>query len=368
MRKLAALLVLMVAAGAARAQTTTPADALIQAQAAYEKSNYELARTLFSTIISSRLQVTDSQKVVAYTYLGAYWSLQNSAGARDSANSFFWAALDYDPFTDLDRNKFAPDEVAAFGRAKAAIFKIGIKPVEWKALAPTSSVGDSARYNFRIAATHSARAVIEIASLTPGKQDVKQSFPTISLDGVRDIPWDGLINTQRADTGLYVFRVTATDQLPGRTAQTITETQTFRIDHFHAPLEEELPPFKDVTFGGTDTLKSRIPTSRTIADGVKGLFIASAAIALPAIAFSNKSDMSSATSHAMIGASLGILGGGGAALYANRHRDDARAAAENARRRNLRNTFNAGVRARNAARLDKTILIIRPLTAAGIGG
>lgn len=78
--------------------------------------------------------------------------------------------------------------------------------------------------------------------------------------------------------------------------------------------------------------------------------------------------MSSWTPHLAVGVGLGIVAGSGAMWYATSHRDDARAAAENARRRNLRARFNAGVTARNRARLDKTILIIRPLTAAGITG
>ncbi|HET9426319.1 MAG TPA: hypothetical protein VFO55_13200, partial [Gemmatimonadaceae bacterium] len=102
MRKLAVACSFLIALGPMAGAQTVDAD-LLRGQDAYEKSNVELARNIFSGIIASRQQVRNDQKVIAYKYLGAYWALQSTQGARDSAYSFFIAALDYDPFTDLDR-------------------------------------------------------------------------------------------------------------------------------------------------------------------------------------------------------------------------------------------------------------------------
>jgi hypothetical protein len=365
MRKLLALCSILAAAAPTLGAQTVDQD-LVRGQDAYEKSNVELAKQIFSGIIASRQQVTAEQKVIAYKYLGAYWALQSTPGARDSAANFFIAALDYDPFTDLDREKFAADEQAAFNRAKTLLFRVGIKSIEPKAVDPTSSKADSSTYKFQLVTTHSASLTIEIINLAdPNK---REQFPNIgNSDGLRDIEWNGLINTQRADTGIYEFRVTAQSRL--QTNKQVVEFQRFRIDHFHAPLEDTLPSFRDVNLGGTDTLKSRYSAARPYTDGAKGLFIASLAAGLPFIALPKvtRDNMSGWQSHLSLGAALGLIAGSGAAWYATSHRDDARAAAENTRRRNLRAQFNAGVAARNRARLDKTILIIRPLTAAGIG-
>lgn len=364
MKRLAALALLALGTRSAVAQSV--ADQLATAKEAYAKSNVELAKNIFATIIASRQQVTPEQRVTAYKYLGAYWALQSSPGARDSANSFFLAALDFDPFTDLDRTIFATDELSAFNRARAGIFRVGVQPVEAKALDPTSTKPDSSRYTFRVVSTRGARMTVSVVSIAdPNKKEILATMG--NSDGVRDVVWNGLINNQLADTGLYRVQLDAVDNTKGGST---TEQQQFRIDHFVAQLEDTLPAFKDVNFGGTDTLRSRYSAGKPYTDGAKGAFVAALAAALPALAFTytQRKEMSSWSSHFGVGISLGAIAGTGAAWYATAHRDDAMAVKENERRRNARAAFNAGVRARNRARLDKTILIIRPLSSAGIAG
>jgi hypothetical protein len=360
--------VALLALGARPAAAQSVADPLATAKEAYAKSNVELAKNIFATIIASRQQVTPEQRVTAYKYLGAYWALQSSPGARDSANSFFLAALDFDPFTDLDRTIFAADEQAAFARARAGIFRVGVQPVEPRALDPTSARPDSSRYTFRVVSTRGARMTVSVVGITdPNKKEILATMG--NSDGVRDVIWNGLINNQRADTGLYQIQLEAVDNArPGSTP--VVEQQRFRIDHFVAQLEDTLPAFRDVNFGGTDTLRSRYSSAKPYTDGAKGAFVASLAAAIPYIVISStqRKSMSGASTHLGIGISLGAIAGTGAAWYATVHRDDSRAARENERRRNARAAFNAGVRARNRARLDKTILIIRPLSSAGIAG
>ena len=367
MKRFASLALLLAAALPAAAQQSV-AEQLQTAKEAYEKSNTELAKNLFATIIASRQQVTPEQRVTAYKYLGAYWALQSSPGARDSANSFFLAAIDFDPFTDLDRKIFAADEQNAFARARAAIFKVGIQPIEPKALDPTSSNPDSSRYTFRVVSTRQARMVATIVNLAdPNKSEVIGQMG--NSEGVRDIVWGGLVNNVRADTGLYELRLEADDNVRQGTPR-VTERQRFRIDHVHAKLEDSLPPFRDVNLGGTDTLRSRYSGAKPYGEGARGAFLATMAGALPfvALASAQRQNMSQWGTHLGVGIALGVVGGIGGYTYATKHRDDARAVAENARRRDERARFNAGVAARNRARLDKTILIIRPLTSAGSTG
>ena len=357
MNKAVVILALIVGASThARAQQAVEAD-LKRAKDMYAASNVEGARSIFAGILVSKSQVTTEQKVTAYEYLGGYWALQNKP---DSASSYFIAALDYDPFATLDPKDFAPDEQSAFARAKTRIFKIGIKPVGWQVLDPLSADPAKRVYVFKVVSTHSASLNIELINLRDSTQG-RETFPTISQnESARDIPWNGLINTLRADSGLYEFRVKGTDRLnPGNPP--ITETHKFKIEHVFAPLEDTLPSFVDVKTGGTDTLTSRHSGFVPVLDGTKGIFVAGFAASFPFIMLTQKAQMPGYTSHLGAGVALGLVSGLTAAWWGASHRDDAAAVAENARRRQARGDYNAGVRARNKDRIDKTILIIRPV-------
>jgi hypothetical protein len=354
MKRLAAIAFLLCAASPAAAQQT-PAELVRLGMDAYQKSETERAKQFFAQIIASRQQVTPEQRVTAYKYLGAFWTLQ---GVRDSALSFFLPAIELDPFTTLDPNVFAKDEVDAFNYARAQIFKVGISPIEPKALDPTQP--DSARYTFRVVVTRPARLIAEIRSLN--NTNITEPLATLNASGVNDIVWNGLINNARADAGLYEFRLRAEDT---RGAQPVTEIQRFLVQHVHAVLEDTLPELRSAR----DTLPSERSPFMPYLQGSRGLFVASLAAALPVIALSreNRDGMSQWTSHFGIGIAIGAVAGTGAAVYANKHKTDRRAEAENIRRRQERAAFNAGVVARNKARLEKTILVIRPLSA-GITG
>jgi hypothetical protein len=101
-------------------------------------------------------------------------------------------------------------------------------------------------------------------------------------------------------------------------------------------------------------------------DFTKGLTVAAAAIVLPTLALKN-GDLPQGSTHVGVGLGLGIGSGAIAAWVGAKNPKNSAAVAENARRKRQRDAFNAGVRARNAARLAKTILIVRPLTG-GTGG
>src|SRR4051812_6304888 len=111
---IALLLAFVAILSASRAQQAVEAD-LQKAKDMYAASNIEGARSILTSILTGKAQVSTEQKVTAYKYLGGYWALQNKP---DSASSYFIAALDYDPFATLDPKEFAPDEQAAFARAR----------------------------------------------------------------------------------------------------------------------------------------------------------------------------------------------------------------------------------------------------------
>jgi hypothetical protein len=357
MRKVVALLaLLLVSPRLGRAQV---ADSIKKAEIAYAASNFELARSLFSSILAGKMQVTTEDRVTAYKYLGGYWALQ---GRADSASGYFVPMLDLDPFATLDQRDFAQDEQNAFNRARLQIFKIGIQPVLAKTvLNPLSTDPKDKIYTFRIASTHLASIEVTLVNLRADQTQGTETFPTISRnDGARDIIWNGVINTQLADSGTYELRVVGTDQL--KSAPPYTATLRFKVDRVFAPLETPLLPFADVKTGGTDTLTSRLSGFVPVLDGTKGLFVAGVAAALPLLALSKpRSSVSGYKTHLYAGIALGLTSGIVAAWWGATHRDDAAAKDENARRVALRVKYNADADARNKDRIAKTILIIRPI-------
>jgi hypothetical protein len=355
----------------ADAQTKDIKDVIADAVKAYQVSNFEQAKLLFNTVLTTKQQVTAEQKVTAYTYLGAYWSLQSPTDKvvpKDSANTYFLAALDNDPFTNLDPNVFFGDEQAAFALAKTLIFRVGMEPMHPQNLNPNPAVRDTipTTYNFRVVTTHvgTVNPRIRLAA-DPNANAKAEDLPPVRNDGISNIAWNGLINGVRADTGVYEILMTAVDNQGKRDSV----KQRFRIEQVHAALEDTLPDFKDVAVAPSDTLKSRRSGSIPYTNGAKGLLVSLLAGSLPFITFpqTSRSTMSSWTSHMAIGAVLGIAAGAAGGFYANSHREDARAAAENTRRKQVRADFNAAVRAKNQERMSRTILVIRPLTVSGSG-
>lgn len=347
-RLAAALLLTLLLAGGrdARAQGTTR-DRIDSAKALYQDFNVELARPILLSIVSpGYLQpVSPAERVEAYKYLGASYALVDK---RDSAATFFVAALDFDPFTDLDPQVFSATEIAAFNDAKRRIFKVGIRPIESRIVDPRQ---DSTAYNFRVVTTHPGDLRIELINRD---STIRETLYQGRSEGERRIAWRGVLTStgEIAPADVYQIRVIGTSAL--QSGQEVRELQFFRVEHHFDALEDTLD-----AFGAADTLRTQIASRAPWLDLAKGVAIgALAGYALPSFLLDDQ--VKSRQTHALAAASV-ILGSGAFSfVYRRQNRSIVENVNENQRRKDERATFNARVTARNQARLDKRLLIITP--------
>lgn len=338
MRRLALTVVMLAVPVAARAQTE---ENLRRAIDMYTQFNIEGARPILLNIISPSylLSVSTEQKVRAFKYLGASYAVLDKP---DSAVTFFMAALDHDPFTDLDPREFSASELGAFNLAKQRIFKVAIKPVAAHRL--------DTNYVFRLVSTHRANLTVEL--LQQSDSNKREVLYQGESDGPREIRWTGLLRTgMRADSVIYELRTIGVSRVGSGTG---TDRQLFRIEHVFEPLEDTLP-----SIPASELFPEQYRQSAPLVDMIKGGALVVAAIALPLVALDNDiSWKAHAASAALIGAASAGIG----FSYRRNHRDIPANVRENNRRREQRALFNKGVRERNQARKAATILLICPVT------
>src|SRR3989454_11513648 len=205
MRRLVLGLTLVVAASpSARAQTET-GDQLRQAEDLYERLEIERAVPLLRQVVATSWPhaVTQAQRVEAYTYLGASLAL---LGMGDSAAMYFRSAIERDPFTDLDAQRFTPAQVALFRQARGLTFAVAARPVAAARVDPRTQ-----RATFTVTTTHAASLRVELR-LADG-QTVAVLYQGAN-DGVRDVPWNGLLaDGHLAPPGRYALAVLARSTL-----------------------------------------------------------------------------------------------------------------------------------------------------------
>jgi hypothetical protein len=349
--RLAALLALTPAA--AGAQSTQ--QYLDRAVAMYEALQVESARPILLNIISPNyLQtVNPEQRVTALKYLGASYALLDN---QDSATVFFVAALDFDPFTDLDPSKFSAAELVPFNQAKRRIFKAGIRPIAPKVIDPRT---EATAYQFQLVTTHRANLLVELVHL--GDTARKEVLFQGESDGVREIRWSGVMsNGQLADSTVYMLRATAASRLAGSSsnAPVTVERQFLKVEHSFAPLEDTLPSLVP----GEDLLVEKYSSRAPWLDLVKGAWVATAAVAVPLVAFNGDIRWGP---HSATAAALALGSAGASFYYRFQKREILANVQENTRRRQQRLLFNAGVKARNDTRLEARKLVVTP--AAGVG-
>jgi len=341
MKRAVASFLLLAAAATARAQSTE--DRLKDAIEKYNAFQIEGARPILLNIVSPNylLSVTTEQKVRAYKYLGASYAVLDR---RDSAVTFFSAAIDFDPFTDLDPREFSAAELSAFAEAKTKIFKVAIRPIAPQKL--------DSNFMFRLITTQRANLTVEVVKQSP--DSAREVLYESANDGPREIRWTGITRSgARADSALYEIRAKA-QTASGSSA---TERQLFRIEHVFEPLEDTLP-----SIPRSDLLPEQYQASAPWFDLAKGAALAGAAFAIPLVAQIDHKDLPTWTAHAGAAAALGIASATISFSYRRSHREIPENVRENARRQQQRALFNSGVRARNTARLNRTIMLICPAT------
>ncbi len=298
-------------------------DDLRRAIDQYENLQIELAREGFLRVTNSPFEVTPQQRIRAYTYLGAVYGL---LGQPDSALMFFRAAIERDPFLDLDAQRFTEIERAAFTDARQRTFKVGLRPIDSMTVDPRT-----------------------------------ETLPIQVIDGtnngIRELEWSGTDPGGRVvPPGNYRLLVSGASNMPGRR---VDSTSTlFAVEHvLPEALDDTLPDIPE-----SAKLPERHPPSVATRDLAIGLGVAAAAILAPVAIGS--SDLGNPPVFAISVASLA----GASGIFAFFQRRKNPEIPEN-RMRNQQNDLarqreNDRIRAANDAVLAQTTLIIRPATGA----
>ena len=332
------------AGGAAQAGT---ADQLRQARELYERPEVERALPLLRQLVSPQwpFEVTREERVDAYRYLGASLAL---AGKRDSAVLYFQAAVDWDPFTDLDATRFTPAHVALFAEARRRTFSVGVRPAMAGRVDPRTE-----RVPFAVVTTHAANLRATILATDGARR--AELFRGES-DGLRELRWDGLLADGRlAPPGRYQLLLVGSSRLRSRAD---TARIFFDLAHDVEPLEDTLPAIDSL-----DLLPETYAPAAVRRDLLKGLGVAAAVFVISG-ALAND-DLGGRTPGAArfvagVGAGTGV-----ATFIIRRRRPRVTANIEaNRRRGEAHAAENQAIRARNADRVARTALLIQP--AAGV--
>lgn len=339
-----ALIVLAIPATAfAQQQQSTEAE-IRRAIEMYNNFNIEGARPILQNIVSPGylLKVEPEQRVRVYKYLGASYAVLDKP---DSARTFFMAALDFDPFTDLNPQEFSAAEQNAFAAAKQALFKVAIRPI-------AASIIDS-NYAFRLITTQRSNITVRlIDQRDTTRQEVLFQGDN---DGPREIPWRGLLRGgQRADSATYELKVDGRSLLASAGGATTADRQLFRIEYVFEPLEDTLPSIPQ-----NELLQQQYRQSAPWRDLGKGMLLAAVAVGLPlAVLDSNVKYIPHMAAAGAIGVGSAFI----AFWYRRANRTIPLNVQENNRRQQQRDLFNQGVRRRNDDRINATKLLICPPT------
>jgi len=316
----------------------------------YEGLDFERALPLLRQVVSPQwpFEVTTAQRVEAYTYIAASLVL---VGQRDSAVSYFAAALARDPFTDLDPLEFTPAQVAAFAAARPRVFAVAARPV-----AATRADVRTERIRFTVATTHTAMLQVMLQAVDSGGPPPFPLFQNES-EGVREVAWDGLTPDHRlAPPGRYILSVVGRSRLSARTD---SSRIFFLVAHETATLEDTLPDL-----GRGVLLRERAGAAGASRELAKGLIVAAGAV-LVSSAVVNGDLGGGERGGARVVAGIAVIGGAAGFLSLHRRHDVPANIQANVQRQAERRVANEAIRQRNADRLAQAILIISP--AAGVG-
>lgn len=347
MRRLAAIALLLLALAPPLAAQSNTAEMLQRARRLYEDVEVEQALVILRQIISpaSPYVVSPEQRVEAYKYLGASLALQQGPAKRDSAVTYFRAAIERDPFVDLEQQSFSPGQLSAFADARNRTFAAALRPLLADTLVPGSG-----QVTIRALTTHAAQMRVELRSAGGARRVLYDG----QNDGLREVRWNGLLGDgSLAAAGRYELDVIARSSLVN-----LTDTASLYVDvsHLHPPLEDTLPALR-----GGDLLPEQYPLSVATGNLLKGLGVAAGALLIQtALSSGDLGGGNALLSGAVAGA--GAITGVVSFSLRQKNRSIPANIAENGRRRAARETQNAGVRERNAEKLRQTRLLIAPAT------
>ena len=347
MRRLAAVALCLLSLAPPLAAQSNTAEMLQRARRLYEDVEVEQALVILRQVISpaSPYVVSAEQRVDAYKYLGASLALQQGQAKRDSAVTYFRAALERDPFVDLEPQSFSPGQLSAFADARSRTFAAAVRPVRTDTVVPGSG-----QVTIRALTTHAALLRVELRSVT----GVGRVLYDGENDGLREVQWDGLLGEgSLAPAGRYQLDVIGRSRLVQ-----LADTASLYLDvtHLHPPLEDTLPDL-----GPGDLLPEQYPLSVATGDLLKGLGVAAGALLIQtALSSGDLGGGNVLLSGAVAGA--GAITGVVSFSLRQRNRSIPANIAENAQRRAAREAENAGVRGRNAEKLRQTRLLIAPAT------
>lgn len=334
---------------AARAQANT-AETLTSAIRLYEELQVERAVVLLRQVVSpsSPYEVSREQRVRAYKYLGAALAV---LGQQDSAVVYLRAAVERDPFVDMDPQTFSATERQALDAARLRTFAVAVRPVAPDTLDPRTE-----RANFALFVTHAAAmtAVLRGAGAGATERDAA-TIAEGEVAGPREVAWSGVLGDGRlAPAGRYVLVARARSTLTGREDSALVWLD---VKHDRPALEDTLPPIP-----ASELLPERYTRSAAGRELLRGASVAAAAIVTQSLISDRR--LGGGGGYA---ATIGIAGSAaGAYAFVIRRRNSDMPAniAANQRRRAQRAAFNAEVTRRNLERLEQTRLVLLP--AAGV--
>jgi hypothetical protein len=341
----------VIAQGSPQDSTTDSTAALLrQAHELYERVDIERAVPLLERVLSPgwSFPATRAQRVDAYTYLAASLAL---VGATDSAARYFRAALEDDPFTDLDPRRFTPGQLAVFRTARRMTFAVGARQVSAGRVDPRTE-----QLPFTIVTTHGAVLRVEVRSVDGSASQIVFQGES---DGLREIAWNGLMADGRlAPPGRYELRVDGRSRLLAGGRADSTRVY-FDVRHELPALEDSLPELLPAQLR-----PERYPPSAATGDLLRGLGVA-AGVALVAgpLADGRLGSNNAALPATVAGAAA--LSGVIAFVWRRHHPEAPENVLANARRRQERRLTNDAIQRRNSERIAQTILLIAP--ASGVG-
>ena len=340
-----AILAVAVPARPAGAQENT-AEMLAQAVQHYDNLQVERALGVLRQIVSpsSPFEVSREQRVQAYTYIGASLAL---LGRRDSAVVYFRAALERDPFVDLDPRRFTAQERAAFAEAQRKSFRVAIRPAPSVRIQPGAG-----QVQFMYLTTHDATMRVEIRP--PGSSE-RFLLGQREGTGLHELSWNGRLPDGRVTpAGVHEMWVLANSRL---TSERDSAQVYFTVRRDYPALEDTLPPLP-----ASALLPERYPNSAASMELLRGLGIAAAALIAPA-AIGN-GDLGSGGRTLSGSVAAAAAASGVVAFIARRRNSEIPAnVAENKRRLAEHAVLNDAINMRNRQRLAETTLFFTP----GIG-